>query len=153
MPPRRDINLRRVYDDRDAGYRVLVDRLWPRGITKADAALDEWLQDAAPSTELRRWYGHDGARFGEFARRYRAELRHAPASIAVRHLLELAQTRTVTLLTATRDVEHSGARVLQERLTSRASRSRRRVPPVAAAHATNSDDGAPAAAPPAGSSR
>lgn len=146
MPPRRDINLHRVYDDRDAGYRVLVDRLWPRGVTKADAALDEWLQDAAPSTELRRWYGHDVMRFEEFARRYRAELRQAPASLAVQRLIELAQTRTVTLLTATRDVEHSGARVLQERLTSRASRSRRRAPPAVAVHAISSADVAPAAA-------
>ena len=65
-----------------AGYRVLVDRLWPRGITKAEAALDEWLKDVAPSTELRRWYGHDVERFDEFARRYRAELRRPPASVA-----------------------------------------------------------------------
>ena len=145
MSQRRDINLHRVYDDGDDGYRVLVDRLWPRGITKADAALDEWLQDAAPSTELRRWYDHDVTRFEEFARRYRAELRHAPASDAVQRLVELAQTRTVTLLTATRDIEHSGARVLQERLTSRASRSRRRAPPMVATHAISSVGGAPAA--------
>lgn len=145
MPPRRDINLHRVYDERDTGYRVLVDRLWPRGITKADAALDEWLQGVAPSTELRRWYGHDVARFEEFARRYRAELQLPPGSDDVQRLIELAQTRTVTLLTATRDVEHSGARVLRERLTSRASRSRRRAPPAVAVHAIRSVDGAPAA--------
>jgi uncharacterized protein YeaO (DUF488 family) len=123
MPRRRDIDLHRVYDDRNADhrvadYRVLVDRLWPRGMTRADAALDEWLRDAAPSTELRRWYGHDVTRFEEFARRYRAELRRHPASNAVQHLIELASARTVTLLTATRDVEHSGARVLQKRLNA-----------------------------------
>jgi uncharacterized protein YeaO (DUF488 family) len=131
MSPRRDIQLRRVYDadDRgDAGYRVLVDRLWPRGMSKADVALDEWLKDAAPSTELRRWYGHDVDRFDEFARRYRAELRRPPASAAVDRLIGLARSETITLLTATRDVEHSGARVLQEHLTSRASRSRRQAP-------------------------
>jgi uncharacterized protein YeaO (DUF488 family) len=131
MPPHRDVQLRRVYDadDRgDAGYRVLVDRLWPRGITKADLALDEWLKDAAPSTELRRWYSHDVDRFDEFARRYRAELRRPPASAAVDRLVGLARTKTITLLTATRDVEHSGARVLQERLTGRASRPRRQAP-------------------------
>lgn len=143
MPPRPDIDLRRVYDDRDGGYRVLVDRLWPRGMTKTDAALDEWLRDAAPSTELRRWYDHDVTRFEEFARRYRAELRRPPASKAVHRLVELAQTRTVTLITATRDVEHSAARVLQERLTSRASRSRRRAPPAVAAHTIASADGEP----------
>jgi len=130
MPPRCEIELRRVYDgsDRgDAGYRVLVDRLWPRGITKADAALDEWLKDAAPSTDLRRWYGHDVERFEEFARRYRAELRRPPASMAVDHLVELARTDTITLLTATRDVDHSGARVLHELVTSLPSRTRRRA--------------------------
>ena len=126
MPPRPDITLRRVYDDRGAGYRVLVDRLWPRGVTKHDAALDEWLKEAAPSAELRRWYGHDVSRFEEFARRYRTELRLPPASAAVQRLTELAETRTVTLLTATRDVEHSGARVLHQFVTSRASRSGRR---------------------------
>ena len=147
MPPRHDIHLHRVYDDRDAGYRVLVDRLWPRGFSFADAALDEWLRDAAPSTELRRWYDHDVARFEEFARRYRAELRQPPASNAVKRLIALAQVRPVTLLTATRDVEHSGARVLQERLTSRASRSRRRAPPAVTAHTISSVDVAPAAPP------
>jgi uncharacterized protein YeaO (DUF488 family) len=127
MPPSHDIQLRRVYDndDRsDADHRVLVDRLWPRGIRKADARLDEWLKDAAPSTELRRWYGHDGQRFEEFARRYRAELRRPPGSAAVDRLVELARSQTVTFLTATRDVEHSAARVLQLRVADRASRSR-----------------------------
>jgi uncharacterized protein YeaO (DUF488 family) len=126
-----DIQVQRVYaddDQDDEGYRVLVDRLWPRGVTRADAALDEWLKDAAPTTELRRWYGHDVQRFEEFARRYRAELRRPPAALAVDHLLELAGTETVTLVTATRDVEHSGARVLQGHLTRRASPSRRRTP-------------------------
>jgi uncharacterized protein YeaO (DUF488 family) len=124
MSHRRDVELRRIYDGAGqdhAGYRVLVDRLWPRGITKADAALDEWLKDAAPSTELRRWYGHDVRRFDEFARRYRAELRRPPASIAVARLIERARTETITLLTATRDVEHSGARVLHQLVTLSAS--------------------------------
>jgi uncharacterized protein YeaO (DUF488 family) len=125
VPPRRNVEFRRVYDDGVAGYRVLVDRLWPRGISKAEAALDEWLKDVAPSTELRRWYGHDVERFDEFARRYRAELRQPPASVALDRLIELARTEPLTLLTATRDVEHSGARVVEQLLTSRASRSRR----------------------------
>jgi uncharacterized protein YeaO (DUF488 family) len=117
-----DLEVRRIYrDDRgDAGYRVLVDRLWPRGIKKADAALDEWLKDAAPSTELRRWYGHDPERFAEFSRRYRVELRRPPASEAVDHLLGVAATRTVMLVTATGDVERSGARVLRDHLAARA---------------------------------
>jgi uncharacterized protein YeaO (DUF488 family) len=98
-------------------------------MAKADVAMDEWLRDAAPSTELRRWYGHDVHRFDEFARRYRAELRRPPASAAVDRLIDLARTGTITLLTATREVEHSGARVLQERLSSQASPSRRQAPP------------------------
>jgi uncharacterized protein YeaO (DUF488 family) len=112
-----------VYDEAAEGYRVLVDRLWPRGITKAEAALDEWLTEAAPSPELRRWYGHRVERFDEFARRYRAELRRQPASSAVERLVELAHEQPVTLLTATRDVEHSGARVLHEVVTRRALRA------------------------------
>jgi uncharacterized protein YeaO (DUF488 family) len=113
----------RVYDDQagdDADrYRVLVDRLWPRGVTKAIAALDEWNVDVTPSAELRRWYGHDPARFTEFARRYRAELARPPASQAVAHLLDVAGDHDVALVTATRDVEHSGARVLCDHLTRR----------------------------------
>jgi uncharacterized protein YeaO (DUF488 family) len=120
MPSRREIGLRRIYDGSGDGYRVLVDRLWPRGITKAEAGLNEWLQDVAPSTALRRWYDHDASRFQEFARRYRAEQRRQPGSGAVKRLIELAEARQVTLLTATRDVEHSGARVLQQHLTTRA---------------------------------
>jgi uncharacterized protein YeaO (DUF488 family) len=107
-----------VYDGLEdpSEYRVLVDRIWPRGVRKADARLSEWLKDVAPSTELRRWYGHEPARFEEFARRYRAELGAPPASAALAHLDELAHTEDLTLLTATRDVEHSAARVLRERL-------------------------------------
>lgn len=94
--------------------RVLVDRLWPRGLAKAEATFDEWLKDAAPSTELRRWYAHDLARYDEFVRRYRSELRDVPATQAVEHLVELCRTSGVQLLTATRDLEHSGARVLAD---------------------------------------
>ncbi len=125
MPPRYDVRLRRAYDhdvQGDDGYRVLVDRLWPRGVTKADAALDEWVKEAAPSTELRRWYGHDVDRFAEFAGRYRAELRQPPAAAAVDRLVDLARTQTITLVTATRDVEHSGARVLHHFLATRRDR-------------------------------
>lgn len=119
------INLHRVYDADHGGYRVLVDRLWPRGIAKADASLDEWAKDLAPSAELRRWYGHDVARFEEFARRYRAELHQLPASSAMARLIGLSKTRSITLLTATRDVQHSGARVLHECLTALVTTSAR----------------------------
>ena len=107
----------RIYDgDRSEGYRVLVDRLWPRGVTRQAAALDEWVKDVAPSPELRRWYGHDPARFDGFAERYREELERPPASQAVAHLRDLAGRERVLLLTATRDVERSGARVLYDHL-------------------------------------
>ena len=117
----REPEVRRIYHDDGgpAGYRVLVDRLWPRGIKTADANLDEWLKDSAPSTELRRWYGHDPERFTEFARRYRAELRRSPASDAVDHLLKVGSIQPLVLITATGDVEHSGAWVLRDYLVSR----------------------------------
>lgn len=117
MSSKHDITLARVYDEAvDDTYRVLVDRLWPRGISKRGAGLDEWLKEVAPSTGLRRWYGHQLDRFDEFTVRYQAELSRAPAVDAVDHLLELAQTHPVVLLTATRDIEHSGAKVLFDHL-------------------------------------
>jgi uncharacterized protein YeaO (DUF488 family) len=103
----------------NGGHRVLVDRLWPRGDTKARAAVAVWLKDIAPSTELRRWYGHDTRRFEEFARRYCDELDRPPASEAVKGLSELARTGPVVLLTATSDVPHSGAEVLRALLSRR----------------------------------
>ncbi len=113
--------VRRVYDppDRRRVVRVLVDRLWPRGVTKADADIDEWDKDVAPTTALRRWYGHEPERFAEFARRYRDELRQVPARAEVTRLRAMARTRPVVLVTATRDVEHSGARVLCDVLRRR----------------------------------
>lgn len=112
------LTLNRVYDPTGQRHRLLVDRLWPRGVSKRDAALDEWLKDVAPTTELREWYGHQPGRFDEFRRRYAQELGRSPAQRSVGHILELARTRNVALLTATRDVEHSAARVLLEHLHS-----------------------------------
>lgn len=113
-----EAQVRRIYEapSDDDGRRVLVDRVWPRGVRKADAALDDHLGDVAPSTELRRWYGHDPDRFEEFRRRYLAELDEEPAAGALAALVEQARAGRVTLLTATRDVEHSQARVLADRI-------------------------------------
>jgi uncharacterized protein YeaO (DUF488 family) len=109
-----NIRVRRVYDRPapDDGKRVLVDRVWPRGLRKEMAHLDEWAKDVAPSTELRVWYGHDPARFPEFRRRYAAELADPEPSAALDRLRELAAAGPVTLLTATRDTDISQATVL-----------------------------------------
>jgi uncharacterized protein YeaO (DUF488 family) len=108
----------RVYDDPEDshGQRVLVDRIWPRGLSKQKAALDVWLKDVAPSTELRTWYAHDPAKYDVFAGRYRAELEGGAAGEALEQLRALSGNGTVILLTATRDLEHSQAAVLAELL-------------------------------------
>jgi uncharacterized protein YeaO (DUF488 family) len=115
-----EVRARRVYEEPapSDGRRVLVDRLWPRGLSKDRAHLDEWLKAVAPSDELRRWYGHDPAKFAEFTRRYQAELTEPERSEALRHLRDEASSGAVTLLTATRDLEHSEAEVLVRRLRS-----------------------------------
>ncbi len=110
------VDVVRVYDDPGRSgteHRVLVDRLWPRGMSKESVDFDEWARDVAPSTELRRWYGHEPERFREFARRYRIELRDDPAVPALARLRQEARRRRLVLLTATRDVDHSGAAVLR----------------------------------------
>src|SRR5690606_28126457 len=121
-----EVRITRAYDmaQRASGahgtpgeFRALVDRLWPRGLAKAEVDIDEWCKDVAPTTELRRWYGHVVDRFDEFAERYEQELDHPPAAGALAHLEDVARTHKLTLVTATRDVEHSAARVLYERLT------------------------------------
>jgi uncharacterized protein YeaO (DUF488 family) len=111
-----EIRVRRVYDapEPDDGARVLVDRIWPRGLRKDAAHLTEWAKDAAPSTELRQWYGHDPGRYDEFRRRYLDELSGRPQRAELGKLRALAATGPVTLLTATRDVGISQAAVLAQ---------------------------------------
>ena len=108
------VRVGRVYDPASVtdGVRVLVDRLWPRGLTWAKAGLDEWCKHIAPSTELRRWYSHDPRRFTEFRRRYQRELDGPVQAAALAHLKELASDRPLTLLTASKDVAISEATVL-----------------------------------------
>ncbi|MBA2810924.1 DUF488 domain-containing protein [Streptomyces acidicola] len=115
----KQITYRRVYEETSPqdGKRVLVDRVWPRGMRKEDAHLDEWLRDVAPSTELRKWYSHEPSRFTEFRRRYFAELRDSGHRQAAEHLRDLAAQDKLLLLTATKDVDHSQAAVLAEWLT------------------------------------
>lgn len=108
--------MRRIHDEPAPadGTRILVDRLWPRGLSRDRARIDEWCRQIAPSTDLRRWYAHDPARFPEFTRRYRAELEDPERAEALGHLRRLAGERTVTLLTATRAIEISQAAVLAD---------------------------------------
>ena len=108
------IRVRRVYDDPspEDGARVLVDRVWPRGLRKDAARLDEWAKDVAPSTELRTWYHHDPAKFEEFRQRYTAELEQPGRREALGRLRALAVGKPVTLLTATKDLDLSQAAVL-----------------------------------------
>lgn len=112
------IAVRRVYDapTPEDGARVLVDRMWPRGLRKEAAHLDEWLKDVAPSSELRVWYGHVPERFDEFRHRYLAELAHPARRAALDRLRRLRDQGPLTLLTATKDVERSNAAVLAELL-------------------------------------
>jgi uncharacterized protein YeaO (DUF488 family) len=109
-----DIRVRRVYEEPSAqdGARVLVDRVWPRGLRKDALRLDEWAKDVAPSTELRTWYQHDPAKFDEFRRRYAAELDQPGAREGLDRLRALAADQPVTLLTATKELDLSQAAVL-----------------------------------------
>lgn len=111
--------IKRIYEEPSTsdGYRVLVDRLWPRGVAKEVAQLDEWLKDVAPSTELREWFGHKSEHFKEFTEKYKHELATNPA---VGHLLEVSKKhKNVTLLFAARDLQINHARVLADYLTKK----------------------------------
>ena len=121
MTPEPDVRLRRIYDDPadDDGIRILVDRRWPRGVSKARAELDEWCTGVAPSDALRKWYGHDPAKFDEFASRYRTELDEPEPATALRHLRLMASHERLTLLTATKHLDLSQAAVLAELLRLR----------------------------------
>lgn len=115
MPsPTQSVALKRVYEAPEPGdgTRVLVERLWPRGLSKERAQVDVWLKDVAPSHELRKWYGHDPAKFAEFRRRYEAELATEPARSALARLRELATQGHVTLVFAAHDAALSNATVL-----------------------------------------
>ncbi len=126
------VRIQRAYErpSRDDGYRVLVDRLWPRGVKKDALLLDLWARDVAPSTPLRRWFGHDPARFREFARRYRSELRSGPPRTILEDLFHRAVRGTVTLVYGARDEQHNGAVVLRDVLEELAGRESHPSPPA-----------------------
>lgn len=106
--------IKRIYEPPSGndGYRVLVDRLWPRGVSKEEAQLDEWLKEIAPSPELRKWFDHDPKRFDKFSDRYKTEL--AEKQPPVEKLLDIAEDQIVTLLYAAKDQTHNHAIVLRE---------------------------------------
>lgn len=117
-----NVQIKRAYEPAKPsdGYRVLVDRLWPRGVSKQRAALDDWMKTVAPSTQLRQWFGHDPARWKEFAARYRAELKtHAPE---LADLEAHARKGTLTLVFGARDVDHNEAAVLRDVLLKKQAR-------------------------------
>jgi len=120
MGSKHEVKVRRVYEERadDDGARVLVDRIWPRGVSKEKAHLHEWCKQVAPSTALRKWYNHDPERFEEFGRRYRIELEEPERAEALTQLRELTEHRTLTLLTGTKHADISEAAVLADLLRS-----------------------------------
>jgi uncharacterized protein YeaO (DUF488 family) len=111
-----DVRTKRIYDpaEPDDGYRVLIDHIWPRGVSRERARLDDWARDLAPSDELRKWFGHDPGRFAEFRARYRDEL--ADRSERLAELRALAASGPLTIVYAARDREHNNAAVLSELL-------------------------------------
>ena len=113
------IGIKRVYDmpAPEDGERILIDRLWPRGLSKARARVDLWLKDVSPSTELRTWFGHDPAKFDEFRQRYAAELAREPGRAGLALLREHAERGHITLVFGAQDATHSNAAVLRELLT------------------------------------
>lgn len=111
----RPIHVKRAYEPaaKSDGYRVLVDRVWPRGVSKEEIQIDEWAKEIAPSTQLRQWFGHDPERWAEFQKRYRAELRDPAQQQRLRDLLAAAKSsRTITLVYSAKDEEHNQAIVL-----------------------------------------
>ncbi|MCC6619574.1 MAG: DUF488 family protein [Chloroflexi bacterium] len=110
------VHLQRAYSDPtpDDGYRVLVDRVWPRGRTKEQLRLDRWAREVGPSTDLRKWFGHDPARWDEFRRRYLAELEGPVQAAIIAELVAVARSGTLTIVFGARDAEHSQARVVAD---------------------------------------
>lgn len=108
----KDIRIKRIYEDpsKEDGHRILIDRIWPRGVSKKDAKLDDWVKDIAPTSELRKWFGHDPKKFDEFAKKYRKELDDKPEELD--EIRKKSKDQTVTLLYGAKDTEHNQAVVL-----------------------------------------
>lgn len=130
------IQIKRIYEPaaKSDGFRVLVDRLWPRGISKVDAQLDLWLCEIGPSTGLRKWFNHDPVRWVEFQRRYHVELKEKTALLAT--IKEQAKTRPVTLLYSAKDEHYNQAVAILSFLTKRLAKTKPAVRPKSRSHAT-----------------
>lgn len=115
------LKIKRVYaaPEPEDGYRILVDRLWPRGLTKSAAKLDEWLKDISPSPELRKWFSHQDERWEAFVERYLEELRQPERASHLDRLIDLARSRAVTLLYASREERHNSATVVRDAVEAR----------------------------------
>jgi uncharacterized protein YeaO (DUF488 family) len=113
------LKVKRVYESKEAGdgVRILVDKLWPRGLRSAEAGIDEWMKDVAPSDELRKWFAHDPEKWPEFKRKYTKELADPQKATLLKRIAESAATGNVTLVYAAKDTEHNNARVLKEFIT------------------------------------
>lgn len=138
--PHRGVPVKRAYEPAKSsdGYRVLVERLWPRGLRKEDAHFDAWMKDVAPSSQLRTWFGHDPALWREFRARYRRELRAEKARAALDALARRAILRRVTLVYSSRDEEHNSALVLREEVERRAAALRKQRDRKTIAHGRTS---------------
>jgi len=110
------LKIKRAYDkpEPDDGKRILIDRLWPRGISKSEAEIDEWLKDLGPTTELRKWFGHDPEKWEEFKRKYIQELSNPDKGAILRNIARTAEHTSVTLVYSARDTEHSDVKVIEE---------------------------------------
>lgn len=124
------LKIKRVYEKKEAsdGKRILVDGLWPRGMSKSDAFIDEWMKDLSPSAELRKWYGHDPEKWPEFRKRYLKELSSPDKRDLLEGLAQEASCANVTLVYGAKDSEHSNARVLEELLSQGLKKLVRRSP-------------------------
>lgn len=110
------LNIKRAYDKKESGdgKRILIDRLWPRGLSKAEADIDEWVKELGPSTELRKWFGHDPERWAEFQKRYIRELSEADKKALLENISQMARRQNVTLIYSAKDTEHNDVKVLEE---------------------------------------
>ncbi len=110
------LKIKRAYDKKESGdgKRILIDRLWPRGLSKAEADIDEWIKELGPSTELRKWFGHDPERWAEFRERYTRELSELDKRALLENISQMARRQNVTLIYSAKDTEHNNVKVLEE---------------------------------------